>query len=142
VLFARLFARTAAASVASQTFLGLGLAYVASTFAIGFPPLTTAVYGAHHGAPASTLALVNDLRNYGFVLQIALCAAFTLALAIAALLGRTMMRMAGWAGVVVGVAGLVATPFAHNAVSMVWLIWWVGVCVVALRMRTDVETVG
>ena len=134
VLLARLYGgRTEIGRTAATSFLGLGLAYVASSLAIGFPPLTASVYAAHHGVDAGTLATINDLRNYGFVLQVALSAAFALALGIAARASRINPTWVGWGGIATGVAGLIATPFVHNAISMVWMIWWVGVCVCCLR---------
>jgi hypothetical protein len=42
-------------------------------------------------------------------------------------------RWIGWGGVTVGSVGLVVTPFAQNAVSMAWMIWWVGLAVLLLR---------
>jgi hypothetical protein len=133
VLLAQLLSRTATARTAGQVALGLGIAYVASSFALGFPPLTAAVYAAHHGADATTVATVNDLRNYGFLLQVALTAAQAVALGVAAISQRAMFRWLGWGGVGFGVAGVVAAPFVHNAVSLGWMVWWVGVCVLCLR---------
>jgi hypothetical protein len=134
VLIARLFGRRSELGrVASQTFLGLGIALVGSTLAIGFPPAAAALYAAHHDVDPGTISMVNDLRNYGFVLQIALTAAMALALGIAALADRVHTRWIGWGGVVVGGVGLVVTPFAHNAVSMAWMIWWAGMAVQLLR---------
>ena len=134
VLLGRLLGqRTETARVAAQTALLLGVAQIAATFAIGFPPLTTAVFAAHHGADATLVATVNDLRNYGFLLQVGLSAAFSLALGIAALAEGRLTRWVGWGGVVVGLGGLVVTPFAHNAVSMAWMVWWVGLSVACLR---------
>jgi hypothetical protein len=133
-LLARLLGRrTETGRVAGQAALGIGVAYGASTFATGFPPLTAAAYGAHHGIDPGTLTMLNDVRNYAFVLQVALMAASALALGVAALAERSRRVWAGYAGVAVGVGGLVATPFAHNAVSMVWMVWWVGLSVLALR---------
>ena len=133
VVLTRLLSRTETARTAGQVALGLGVAYAASTFAVGFPPLTAAVYAAHHGVDAGTVATVNDVRNYGFLLQVALSMAFTLALGIAALADRRLTTWAGYAGVAVGAIGLVATPFAHNAMSMVWMIWWVVLSVLCLK---------
>ena len=79
VVLVGLLSRTETGRTAGQVALGLGVAYVASTFAVGFPPLTAAVYAAHHGVDAATLATVNDIRNYGFLLQVALSAALALA---------------------------------------------------------------
>lgn len=133
ILGRRLGGRTETGGIAAQTALGLGVAYVGSTFAVGFPPLTAAVYGAHHGVGAGALSTVNDLRNYGFLLQVALMMTFTLALGIAALAERRMTRWGGYGGVVLGAIGVLATPFAHNAVSMVWIVWWIGFCVLCLK---------
>lgn len=133
VVLARLLSRTETGRVAAQTALALGIAYAAATFAVGFPPLTAAVYAAHHDVPAATVTTVNDLRNYGFLLQVALSLAFTLALGIAAVAERRFVRWMGWGGVGVGAVGLLATPLAHNLTSMVWLVWWVGVSVLCLK---------
>ena len=73
VLVAHVFSRrTDLGRLASRTFLGLGVAYVASTLAVGFPPGAAALYAAQHGVDAGTIATVNDIRNYSFVLQVAL----------------------------------------------------------------------
>jgi hypothetical protein len=125
--------RTQTGRVAAQTALGLGIAYVASTFAIGFPPLTAAVYAAHQGVDAGTLTTINDLRNYGFLLQVALSVAFALALGIAATAEHQLTRWMGWGGIALGVVGIVVTPFAHNAISMAWMIWWLGACLLCLK---------
>jgi len=134
VLIARIFGRrTETGRLAAGTFLALGVAMIASTLAVGFPPGAAALYGAQHGAAASEVVLVNDIRNFGFVLQVALQAGMALALGIAAVAERTLSRWAGWVGIAVGAAGLVLVPFAHNLVSLVWMIWWVGVAVLLLR---------
>ena len=134
ILLARLFGRrTELGRVAAQSFLAMGIAFVGSTLAVGFPPGAAALYAAHHGVDPGAIAMVNDIRNYGFVLQVALLAGMTLALGIAALTDRVHTRWIGWGGVAVGGIGLVVTPFAHNAVSMAWMIWWVGMAVLLLR---------
>ncbi|MGN6301679.1 MAG: hypothetical protein ACTHN8_11385 [Angustibacter sp.] len=134
VLLARLFGRrTETGRVASQSFLALGLAYVASTLAIGFAPAAAAIYAAHHGVATETIATVNDLRNYSYVLQVALALAMTLALGVAALAERIHVRWVGWLGVGLGAVGVVATPLAHNAIGMAQLVWWVGLAVLCLR---------
>jgi hypothetical protein len=134
VLLTRLFGgRTETGRVASQTFQALGVALVGSTLAVGFPPAAAAAYAAHHDVDAGTIAMVNDVRNFGFVLQVALLAGMALALGVASLADHVHTRWIGWGGVVVGTVGLVVTPFAHNAVSMAWMIWWVGMAVLLLR---------
>ncbi|TCO42452.1 hypothetical protein EV646_11374 [Kribbella antiqua] len=134
VLVAWLFSqRTTGGRLAAQTFAALGIGYVASTLAVGFAPGAAALYAAHHGGDPSAIAIVSDIRNFGHVLQVAMSAAMALAIGIAALLQRLHTRWIGWGGVAVGGVGLLATPLAHNAVSMLWLVWWIGLAVVLLR---------
>jgi hypothetical protein len=134
VLLVRLLGRrTETGRLAGQVALMLGVAYAASTFAVGFPPLTAAAYAAHHHVDPGALMTVNDVRNYAFVLQVALSVAFALALGVAALAERSFRAWLGYGGVSLGVVGLAFAPFVHNAVSMAWVVWWLGVCVLALR---------
>jgi len=140
VLIAYLFSRrTTTGRFAAQTFTAFGVAFVASTLAVGFPAGAAALYAAHHGIDAGSIATVNDIRNYSFMLQVALNAGMALALGVAALAERVHTRWVGWGGVVVGVGGLIAVPFAHNTVSTAWLIWWVGLAVVLLRQNSPKE---
>lgn len=125
--------RTEIGRVAGQVMVGLGFAYVGATLAIGFPPLTTETYAAQHGAGNAVVGSIDMLRNYGFILQVACSLAFTIALGVAALAERTMRKWAGIGGVAVGGIGLLVTPFAHNAINLVWMVWWVGLCVLCLR---------
>lgn len=134
VLIARLFGRrTETGRVAAQTFLGLGVVYAAATLAVGFAPGAAAIYAAHHHVPIGAIAMVNDIRNYSYILQVAISLAMALALGVAALAERIHVRWVGWCGVVIGAVGIVATPFAHNAIGMVQLVWWVGLGVLCLR---------
>lgn len=134
VALARLFGRrTVTGGIAAQTFLALGVAYVASTLAVGFTPMFAAAYGAHHGVDPQVVSTVNDIRNYAYLLQVATSLAMTLALGVAALAERLLVRWVGWGGTAVGAVGLAATPFAHNATGMVQMVWWVGLAVLCLR---------
>lgn len=136
VIVARLFGRgTEGTRAAAQTFLALGVAFIAATLAIGFAPGAAAIYGVQHGADIHSVAMINDLRNYSYYLQVTIQGGMAVALGIAAILGRTWSRSVGWGGVVVGTALIVGTPFAHNALGMLWLIWWVYLCVVLLKAR-------
>jgi hypothetical protein len=132
-LFSR---RTTAGRMAAQSFVAFGIAYVASTLATGFPPGAAALYAAHHGGDPATLSIVNDIRNFAFFLQVALSAAMALALGLAARFEGVHVRWAGWGGIAFGVVGLLATPFAHNALSMAFVVWWVGLAVVLLRDKS------
>jgi hypothetical protein len=133
VIFARLLGRRETGRVAGQTMVALGAAYVGATFAIGFPPLDAAVAAAHHGADPALVASIDLLRNDGYILQVGLLFALTLALGIAALTERRLTKWAGWGGIGVGALGILATPFAHNGANLVWMAWWVGLCVLCLR---------
>lgn len=133
VILARRLRHTETSRVASLCAVGLGTAYVGATLAIGFPPLTAATYAAHQGADNAVVAGISLLRDHGYVLQVALSFAFTLALGVAALAERTLTRWLGVGGVGLGAVGLVVTPFAHNAMNLVWMLWWVILCVLCLR---------
>jgi hypothetical protein len=140
VVIAHLFGRrTETGRLAARTFLALAVAMIASTLAVGFPAGAAALYGSQHGAAIADVSMVNDVRNFGFFLEVALQAAMALALGIAALAERVLVRWAGWVGIAVGAAGIVLVPFAHNLVSMVWMIWWLGLAVLLLRARTAGE---
>jgi hypothetical protein len=136
VIIARLFGRPSETTrAAAQTFLALGVAWIAATLAIGFAPGAAAIYGAQHGADIHSVAMVNDLRNYSYYLQVTIQGGMAVALGVAAILGRAWSRSVGWAGVVIGAVIIVATPFAHNGLSMLWLLWWVYLCVLLLKGR-------
>lgn len=134
VLLAWAFGRsTVVGRLAGQSFLALGVVYIASTLAVGMPAGAAALYGAQHGAEAHAVMAVNDIRNYSFYLQVATSCAMMLALGIAALAERVFVRWVGWAGCALGALGLVVTPFAHDEASLVFVIWWVGLAVLCLR---------
>jgi hypothetical protein len=134
VLIARLFGRrTQTGQIAAQSFLGLGIVYAASTLAVGFAPGAAAMYAAHHGVSTGAIAMVNDIRNFSFYLQVAITTAMMLTLGIAALAERVHVRWVGWLGLVGGAVGIAATPFAQNAVSTLELVWWIGLAVLCLR---------
>jgi hypothetical protein len=134
VIIARLFGRGSEATrAAAQTFLALGIAFVASTLAVGFAPGAAAMYGAQHGADIHAVAMVNDVRNFSYYLQVTIQGGMAVALGIAAILAGRWSRVVGWGGVLVGAAILVGTPFAHDGLGLLWLIWWVYLTVRLLR---------
>ncbi len=128
--------RTSAGRLAAQSFVAFGVAYVAGTLAVGLPPGAAGIYAAHHGVDAVSLTMVDDIRNYAYVLQVALSAAMALALGLAARFEGRHPRWMGWGGIGLGVVGLVATPFAHDVISMLFLVWLVGAAVVLLRDKS------
>jgi hypothetical protein len=134
VVTSRLFRRgSEAAQVSAETFLALGVVFVAATLAVGFAPGAAAMYGAQHGADAHTVAVVNDIRNFGYQLQVMIQGGMAIALGLAALLGRQLRRWAGWGGIAIGVATVVGTPFANNGLGLLWYVWWVGLAVLMLK---------
>lgn len=134
VLIARVFSRgVEAGQLAAQTFLALGVTFVAATLAVGFPAGAAAVYWSQHGAQPAAVSMVNDIRNYAFILQVATQAAMALALGIAAISQRILLKWVGWVGVAVGGIGIFLAPFAQNAASSLWLLWWLGLTVLLLR---------
>ena len=134
VVVARLFRRgPEGAQVSAETFLALGVAFVAATLAVGFAPGAAAMYGAQHGADAHTVAVVNDIRNFGYQLQVMIQGGMAIALGLAAVLGRRLSRWVGWGGIVIGVATVIGTPFANNGLGLLWYVWWVGLAVLMLK---------
>jgi hypothetical protein len=136
VIVARLFGRGSETThVAAQSFLALGVAWVASTMAVGFAPGAAALYAAQHGADAHSIAMVNDIRNFSYLLQITMQGGMAVALGTAAILGRQWPRVVGWGGVVAGVAIMVGTPFANNTMGSLWMLWWICLAVLLIRGR-------
>ncbi|MGA8247145.1 MAG: hypothetical protein WB797_09585 [Nocardioides sp.] len=134
VVVARIFRRgSEGAQVSAETFLALGVTLVAATLAVGFAPGAAAMYGAQHGADAHTVAVVNDIRNFGYQLQVMIQGGMAVALGLAAVLGRRLRRWAGWGGIGIGVATIIGTPFANNGLGLLWYLWWVGLAVLLLK---------
>jgi len=137
VLLTRVYgARTETGRLATQLFAALGVVFVASTLAVGFAPGAAALYGAQHGVDAQVVATVNDIRNFAYMIQVATQGAMALALGCAAISERLFTKWVGWLGISIGALILIITPFAHNAGSLVWMIWWIGLAVLLLRGRS------
>jgi len=134
VLVGRLFgAGNETARVAAQTFVSLGTVLAAATLALGFAPGASALYWSQHGGDAHLVAGLNDMRNYGFVLQVAVSLAMAGALGVAALSRRIHVVWVGYAGIALGTVGIAVTPVAQNVTSLLQMIWWVGLGVLCLR---------
>jgi hypothetical protein len=138
VIISRIFTRGSESTrAAAQTFLALGIAFVTATLAIGFAPGAAAMYGAQHGADPHTVAMVNDLRNFSYFLEVTIQGGMAVALGIAAILSGLWSRVVGWGGVVIGTAILVGTPFAPNGLGMLWLLWWLALVVLLIKGRPE-----
>ena len=132
--------RTEAGGWAAQTGLMCGLAYVAVTFAVGFPAGAAAMYGAQHGLDLDTAFALNNLRIFGYFLSLLLLAGSTLGIALSALADGVHPRWFGAVGLVAGLGLLVSTPLslvnAQDWGTLVWMVWFVGVCVLMVRHRS------
>lgn len=129
--------RTEAARWASQTALVAGIAYVATTLAVGMPAGAAAMYGGHHGADLHTALMVIDIRNFSFFLSLMVLAAQAVGLGIAAYLDGFSRRWVGIGGIVIGAVLLVGVAFAgiglQDYAATAWTVWWVGVAVQLIR---------
>jgi hypothetical protein len=136
--------RTEAGRWAAQTGLMCGLAYVAVTFAVGFPAGAAAMYGAQHGLDVEAAFALNNVRIFAYFLSLMLLGGCTLGIALSARSDGTHPRWFGGFGVVAGLALLVSTPLSavgqQDWGSLVWMVWFIGVCVLMLRHQEPTAT--
>ena len=136
--------RTEAGRWAAQSGLMCGIAYVAVTFAVGFPAGAAAMYGAQHGLDLDAAFALNNLRIFGYFLSLMLLAGSTLGIALAARSDGIHRRWVGGFGLVTGLALLASTPLSavgqQDWGSLVWMVWFTGVCVLLLRHQDPAST--
>jgi hypothetical protein len=129
--------RTEAGAWAAQTGLLCGVAYVAVTFAVGFPAGAVAMYGAQHGLDLEAAFALNNLRIFGYFLSLLLLGGSTLGFALAALADRFHPRWFGGFGIATGLLLLASTPLAglgqQDWGTLAFMVWFVGVGVLILR---------
>lgn len=127
---------------AARTGLACGLAYVAVTFAVGFPAGGAAMYGAQHGLDIETAFALNNVRIFGYFLSLLLLGGSTLGFAAAALADRVHSGWFGKFGLLTGAVLLASTPLAaigqQDWGTLVWSVWFVGAGVLMLRHREAV----
>jgi hypothetical protein len=113
------------------------ITYVAVTAATGFAAGAAAVYDGHHGAPLASVTVVNDIRNFGFVVCGAVAGVFALAVAAAGRVTGDLPRWVSVSGTAVGVACIAAVPGARtgltSASTMLLFVWLVALGVVSIR---------
>jgi len=133
---------TEAGRWAARTGLACGLAYVAVTFAVGFPAGGVSMYGAQHGLDLETAFGFNNLRIFAYFLSLMLLGAATACFAAAALADRVHTTWFGLFGLITGGLLMVSTPLAaigqQDWGTLVWAVWFVGVGVLMLRHREPV----
>ena len=136
--------RTEAGRWAAQTGLMCGITYVAVTFAVGFPAGAAAMYGAQHGLDVEAAFALNNLRIFGYFLSLMLLAGSTLGIALSAASDGVHSRWIGAFGVVTGLALLASTPLSYVGQqdwgTLVWMVWFIGVCVLLVRHQEPART--
>jgi hypothetical protein len=107
-----------------------------------------ALYGAQHGADTSSVAALNNLRNFGFFLGFLPLGLFTCAIAgLAISRAIALPRWIGWIGLPVGIAQFVGAAGAgaelQNFAMLLWFAWFVvfaGTMVVRRRVAVVPES--
>lgn len=125
---------TEVSSWLSSCVSGSAVVYVAvqlATSAAG----AAALYEGHHGAPLATVTTLNDVRGVGFAVSGAVAGAVALAASGAALSTGLLPRWFAWAGLVVAVVCIAATPAVKvGAVqTLLWFLWLLVAGVLAIR---------
>jgi hypothetical protein len=125
----------------SSCIAGSAIIYVAVTIATGYAAGGAALYDGHHGVALATVTTVNDIRNFGFFLSGAVAGLFALSVGGAGLLAGKLPRWLSYAGIAIGVIGIGAVPASRlgvaNAATILWLVWFVALGVVALRNNRE-----
>jgi hypothetical protein len=133
--------RSEVGRIATLVFVAATVVYVASALAVGFPPGAAALWGAHNGADPVALTMVDHIRDYGYVLQVAVQSAMTAALGLAIAADRSFPRW-GKVGLIAGLVGIAVVPFAHDIVSLALMAWWVVLAVLCLKIPRSAQPDG
>jgi hypothetical protein len=115
-----------------------GCVYVAITLATAFALSSAALYAGHHGATLATVSALGDAHWFAVFFATAVLGLFTLTVAAAVYATGALPRWVSYGGFAAGVACLVgAIPGAREAfvddATLVWMVWYVGLAVAALR---------
>lgn len=98
-----------------------------------------AVYGGHHGTPLTTVSALNDVGDIAFYLAIGVLGTLIACAGAAGLASRRLPRWFAYGGLGVGVVGVLAPiGAAANVQQGAFLLqtaWWLGLGVIALRLR-------
>jgi hypothetical protein len=126
---------------AASTGYAAGIAYIATTLAVGLPAGAAAIYGAEHGADLVTVSVVNDVRNFAFFLSTMLLAVQVAGVGVTILTGRQLPAWLGWSGIGTAVALVGTVPFAVTGAvdfaTLVWILWFIALATAMLRHRPD-----
>jgi hypothetical protein len=100
-----------------------------------FAATGAAFYGAKHGYPADTVAVVNGVSKFADFIAIAALGVTALAVGGAGLAGATLPRWTGWVSIAVGIVGVASASGTAllNTGTLIVMAWLVMVGVVLLR---------
>ncbi len=122
---------------AARTGLVLACVYVAITLAVGFPAGAAAALGTKENLDVDSAAALNSMRVFAYLLSLLCLGAHVVCVAVSALADGVGRRFVGWLGVVTGASLLLAAPLAtfslQDVPTLLYLVWWVGLCVLLLR---------
>jgi hypothetical protein len=128
--------RTETGSWAAQTALAAGTGYVVMTLAPGLAAGGAALYGAQQGADLGTVAVVNDVRNFAFLLSLLLLAVHAAGVGISILADLVLPKWLGWSALVTAAVLLVSVPLAGSGAAdvatLVWIVWFVALATVMI----------
>jgi hypothetical protein len=130
---------TAVGRWAARSGLVLAGIYVAITLAVGFPAGAAAAYGVQNGLDVDTAAALNSMRVFAYLLSLLCLGAYVLCVAVSALADGLSPRFIGGLGLVTGACLVAAGPLAAVAMqdvpTLLYMVWWVGLCVILVRGR-------
>jgi len=120
--------------------------YVAITLAVGFPAGAAAAYGVQNGLDVDSAAALNSMRVFAYLLSLLCLGAYVVCIAVSALADGFSPRFIGGLGLVTGACLVAAGPLAALALqdipTLLYFVWWVGLCVILLRGRPARESVA
>ena len=118
--------------------------YVGITLAVGFPAGAAAAYGVQNGLDVDAAAALNSMRVFAYLLSLLCLGAYVVCIAVSALADGFSPRFIGGLGLVTGACLVAAGPLAALALqdipTLLYIVWWVGLCVILLRGRPVRET--
>lgn len=131
--------RTGGGRWAAQTSLLAGVGYVVLTFSPGLAAGAVAMHATQNGVDLDTAWTLNNLRVVSYVVSLVLLGAHAIGVGIAARSDRFGTRTVGWFGIAAGVV-LLAAPLLlaanlHDLTTLVWVVWWVALCIRLLRQK-------
>ncbi len=122
----------------------LGGVYVAITLAVGFPAGAAAAYGAQNGLDVDAAAALNSMRVFAYLLSLLCLGGYVVCVALSARADGFSPRFIGGFGLATGACLVAAGPLAAVALqdipTLLYIVWWVGLCVILLRRRPVRET--